>query len=63
MVEKNSFASDFMTRAILGLSGDAGGEDVLEALGWQPTIASGMQIERKSEPDRAKVDRNMMITD
>jgi hypothetical protein len=63
MVEKNSLASDFMTRAILGLSGDAGGEDVLEALGWQPTIASGMQIESKSEPDRAKVDRNMMITD
>jgi hypothetical protein len=52
-----------MTRAILGLSDDAGGEDVLEALGWQPTIASGMQIESKSEPDRARVDRNMMITD
>jgi hypothetical protein len=51
-----------MTKAILGLSGDAGGEDVLEALGWQPTIASGMQIESKSEADRARVDRNMMIT-
>ncbi len=62
MVEKNSVASDFMTRAILGLSGDAGGEDVLEGLGWHPTIASGMQIESKSEADRARVDRNMMIT-
>jgi hypothetical protein len=29
-------------------------------LGWQPTIASGMQMESKSEPDRARVDRNMV---
>jgi hypothetical protein len=33
MVEKNSLASDFMTKAILGLSGDVGAEEVLEALG------------------------------
>lgn len=49
-----------MTKAILGLSGDAGGKEVLEALGWQPTIASGIQIESKSEPDRARVDRDMV---
>ena len=60
MVEKNSLASDFMTKAMLGLSGDAGGEDVLEVLGWQPTIASGMQMESKSEPNRARVDSNMV---
>lgn len=49
-----------MTKAILGLSGDVGAEEVLEALGWQPTIASGIQIESKSEPDRARVDRDMV---
>jgi len=51
-----------MTRAILGLSGDAGGEDVLEVLGWQPTIANVRQIESKSEPYRARIEGNMMVT-